>query len=96
MLEKEGGLKLWCKLASTCTWLWSFWLPAEPVYFLNDSLKIQGVPWALARLREACKLSLTVSWGHVHKPSDVAKAIMEASQGLTKLETLVYSSVLRP
>ena len=49
MLEKEGGLKLWCKLASTCTWLWSFWLPAEPVYFLNDSLKIQGDPYELSR-----------------------------------------------
>ncbi len=42
VLEKEEGMRLWCKLASTCTRLWSFQLPAEPVYCLNSSVKKHG------------------------------------------------------
>ncbi len=43
VLEKEEGMKLWCKLASTCTRLWSFQLPAEPAYFLSNRLKDDGI-----------------------------------------------------
>ena len=39
VLEKEEGMRLWCKLASTCTRLWSFQLPAEPVYRLRNRVK---------------------------------------------------------
>ena len=42
VLEKEEGMKLWCKLASTCTRLWSFQLPAEPVYVLDNRVKEDG------------------------------------------------------
>ncbi len=42
VLEKEEGMKLWCKLASTCTRLWSFQLPAEPAYRLSNRVKKDG------------------------------------------------------
>ena len=44
VLGKEEGMQLWCKLASTCTRLWSFQLPAEPLYLLDDKLNKQGPP----------------------------------------------------
>ncbi len=44
VLENEEGMRLWCKLASTCTRLWSFQLPAEPVYFLDNKLNQHGTP----------------------------------------------------
>ena len=43
VLEKEEGMRLWCKLASTCTRLWNFRLPAEPVYILDDRVKKHGI-----------------------------------------------------
>ena len=42
VLAKEEGLRLWCKLSSTCTQLWNFQLPAEPTYFLDNSLTTDG------------------------------------------------------
>ncbi len=44
VLEKSDGMRLWCKLASTCTRLWSFQLPAEPVYILDNRVKKHGMP----------------------------------------------------
>ncbi len=43
VLEKEEGLRLWCKLASTCTRLWSFHLPPEPLYFMDTREKKLGI-----------------------------------------------------
>ncbi|CAL5224262.1 g6920 [Coccomyxa viridis] len=100
VLEKSDGMRLWCKLASTCTRLWSFQLPAEPVYILDNRVKKHGLPWALGRLRNACKLNLTVGRpdddDKPHLVSDVARAVMQASHELTKLETLVRLFVLGP
>ena len=42
VLDKEEGLRLWGKLSSACRRLWSFQLPSEPTYFLNDRLTDQG------------------------------------------------------
>ena len=42
VLEKLEGLRLWCKLSSTCRRLWSFQLPPEPTYFLDESLTLPG------------------------------------------------------
>ena len=42
VLEEEDGLRLWCKLSSACRRLWSFQLPSEPTYFLDDRLTDQG------------------------------------------------------
>ena len=42
VLEKEEGLRLWCQLSSACRRLWSFQLPSEPTYFLDDRLTDQG------------------------------------------------------
>ncbi len=58
------------------------------------------LPWTLGWLRDACKLNLSVEWPNdVDKPylvSDVARAMMQASHELTRLETLVRLSDLRP
>ena len=43
VLEKDEGLRLWCKLASTCTRLWSFQMPAEPAYILDNMKKKHGI-----------------------------------------------------
>ena len=42
VLDKEEGLRLWCQLSSACRRLWSFQLPSEPIYFLDDRLTDQG------------------------------------------------------
>ena len=42
VLDKEEGLRLWCQLSSACRRLWSFQLPSEPTYFLDDRLTDQG------------------------------------------------------
>ena len=67
---------------------------------LGGLLEDAGLPWALARLRDACKLNLTVASLHEkNKPylaSDVARAVMQASHELTKLDTLVCFPVLGP
>ena len=43
VLEKNDGMRLWCKLACTCTRLWCFQLPAEPAYRLDNSEKKHGI-----------------------------------------------------
>ncbi|CAL5222606.1 g4999 [Coccomyxa viridis] len=94
VLDKEEGLRLWGKLSSACRRLWSFRLPSEPTYFLNDRLTDQGKIWALERIQQACKLNLAVSArsdGQHDVLWDGAGAMMQASGGLTRLETLVLS-----
>ncbi len=122
VLERKDGLRLWCKLASTCRQLWSFQLPPEPAYFLDDSLTDlgvclcslyddscysnlhsrnpfhaddnvcnPGVEWAFKRLWDARKLNLTV--GNFIRGQH--KDLHEASQRLSKLDTLVRSSLLQ-
>lgn len=53
-----------------------------------------GLPWALDRLREACKLNLIVSCMDLEP--DVARAPTRAAQGLRKLNILVLSSAVWP
>ena len=43
VLGKEEGMRLWCRLGSTCTRLWSFQLPAEPAYILDNREKKHGI-----------------------------------------------------
>ena len=43
VLERKDGFRLWCKLSSTCRRLWSFQLPPEPAYFLDDTLTVLGI-----------------------------------------------------
>ena len=42
VLEREEGLRLWCKLSSACRRLWVFQLPSGPTYFLDDRLTDRG------------------------------------------------------
>lgn len=56
-----------------------------------------GVPWALKRLQNACKLDLTVSEWVDDKPDlplDAVTAVMQASQSLSNLEILVRCFIL--
>ena len=59
-----------------------------------------GLPWALGRLREACKLNLTLGHmdcdGKTCLESDVARALTQAAQGLTCLNILVRSFAVWP
>ena len=56
-----------------------------------------GKTWALKRIQQACKLNLTVS-AQSHSQHNVlwdgAGGMMEASEGFTRLKTLVPSSHL--
>ena len=36
VVGKEGGLRLWCQLSSTCRRLRDFQLPSEPAYLLDN------------------------------------------------------------
>ncbi len=42
VVGKEGGLRLWCKLSSTCRRLRIFELPPNPAYLLDESLTNNG------------------------------------------------------
>ena len=42
VLKREEGLRLWCKLSSSCRRLRRFQLPSEPTYFLDDRLTDVG------------------------------------------------------
>ncbi len=69
-----------------------------PAVLLNNA----GLPWTIGRLREACKLNLSVSWlsdrrdDQSYLGSSVVKAALQACEGLTSLETLVRFIVLQP
>ncbi len=56
---------------------------------------IAGKTWALKRIQHACKLNLTVSAQSDDQHdalSDGARAMKQASEGLTRLNALVLSS----
>ena len=42
VVEKQGGLRLWCKLSSTCRRLGKIELPSESACVLDYSLTTQG------------------------------------------------------
>ncbi|CAL5222605.1 g4998 [Coccomyxa viridis] len=68
-----------------------FQLPSEPTYFLDNRLPDQGKTWALKRIQHACKLNLTVSAQSDDQHdalSDGARAMKQASEGLTRLNAL--------
>ena len=79
-------------MTSLDTIVWQYFLAHWLVMIESSQNVILGdaeAPWALARLREACKLKLSLSDDvGVH----TATEIMQAAQGLSKLEILVRSS----
>ncbi len=66
-------------------------LPSES----RGSFGSAGRKWALKRIQQACKLNLTVIAQSDYQHNllwDGAKAMMQASEGFTRLKTLVLSS----
>ena len=62
---------------------------------MKDFYGSAGKIWALKRIQNACKLNLTVSAGQHGVVCDGTRAVEQASKGLTKLKTLVLSTLSR-
>ena len=42
VLKMEDGLRMWCRLSTTCKRLWSLQLPSEPLYVLDSNRTARG------------------------------------------------------
>ncbi len=42
VLKIEDGLRMWCRLSTTCKRLWSVQLPSEPLHFLYSNRTAHG------------------------------------------------------
>ncbi len=42
VLEIQEGIRMWCRLSTTCKRLWNLQLPSKPLYVLDNILTTNG------------------------------------------------------